>query len=32
MDTNVITALIALTGSVLVVGLTQFLAGRNNLA
>lgn len=32
MDTNVITALIALAGSVLVVGLTQFLAGRNNLA
>lgn len=32
MDTNVITALIALAGSVLVVGLTQLLAGRNNLA
>lgn len=32
MDTSVITALIALAGSVLVVGLTQFLAGRNNLA
>jgi hypothetical protein len=32
IDTNVITALIALAGSVLVVGLTQFLAGRNNLA
>ena len=32
MDANVITALIALAGSVLVVGLTQFLAGRNNLA